>query len=64
MTKCMNDTSGPARNPKSKKKPQTREERLAEALRNNLRRRKAPRGTESDTGMGAEPDTEKPQDES
>jgi hypothetical protein len=60
MTNRMNDTSGAPKKPKTKKKPLTREERLAQALRTNLRRRKTPRGTESDN----EPDTEKPQDES
>lgn len=43
-----------------KGKPDSKEDRLADALRANLRRRKAPRKTESDDGDA----TEKPQDES
>lgn len=43
-----------------KAKPDSKEDRLADALRANLRRRKAPRKTDPDEG----PATEKPQDES
>ena len=43
-----------------KGKPDSKEDRLADALRANLRRRKAPRKTDPDEGAA----TEKPQDES
>jgi hypothetical protein len=60
MTFHMTDSSSPKRKPARSKASKTREQRLAEALRANLRRRKAPRGTpETD-----EPAAEKPQDES
>lgn len=48
------------RQDRRKANPDSKEDRLADALRANLRRRKAPRKTGTDDG----PATEKPQDES
>jgi len=69
MTNCMSDTEkspgAPARRNAAKAAPQSREDRLAEALRANLRRRKAAAkkpdagGTENDS-PAAQSDAEKP----
>ena len=45
MTNRMSDPSTPSRIPETARKRQSREERLAAALRTNLRRRKADRSS-------------------
>ncbi len=60
MTNRMTDTQPPPRQAGRKGKPGSKEDRLADALRANLRRRKTPRKTEPVDA----PATEKPQDES
>ena len=45
MTNCMSDPTTPSRTPATARKRQSREERLAAALRTNLRRRKAERSS-------------------
>lgn len=72
MTKGMSETPTPPRKPPTSGNPQTREARLAAALRTNLRRRKggraAPAPEENEAGEGATaqasaiPDTQDPQD--